>query len=369
MRTKTRRPLGLESLEAKAMLAGDVSAVVVDGDLTITGDEFNNHVAIAAGAAAGEFVITGLADDGGGATTVNGASDALVVSGVTGDVTIEMGDGDDTVQVASGDFAANLTVNTGAGADVVLLGDVALTEGGETSTDASATVAGNVFVNTGEDDDQVAAFGVEVEHNFAVNTGDGADQVSLGAQLSLDGEAETPASDDAVHLAIHGTLFANLGQGDDELIVQDTTIDRATVLLDVAGTADVALSNVTAGQVLAIFTGDGDDALALDGVAARNALLHTGEGADAIEVHDSVFTRLGANLGGGDDTLVLGTTSIGGGAVLHGGQGVDTLTEEAGNTLNRVKTIAFEPIDETPALLRRLLGGYFSNLFGNLRRR
>ncbi len=86
--------MGIEALEDKLLLAGDVTATVVDGNLMIRGDADSNGVAITSGDVLGEYLVGGLMA-GDGPTSVNGNFHRTVVNGVSGNILVGMGDGDD----------------------------------------------------------------------------------------------------------------------------------------------------------------------------------------------------------------------------------------------------------------------------------
>ena len=97
------RGLSLEPCERRALLAGNVTALVDDGSLVIAGDAAANGVAIQQ-TNTGRYVVTGFDLDG--ATTVNGGSAPVVLDGVTNDVVVDLRDGDDALVVSNS--AANL---------------------------------------------------------------------------------------------------------------------------------------------------------------------------------------------------------------------------------------------------------------------
>ena len=66
-RRRSFRSLSFELLEDRRLLAGDVTAQIIRGDLVIHGDHADNGITITAGTAAGTVVITGV--NAGGAAT------------------------------------------------------------------------------------------------------------------------------------------------------------------------------------------------------------------------------------------------------------------------------------------------------------
>jgi len=218
-------PARFEALEPRLLLAGDVSAVVVGGNLLITGDGAANEIVIDQdGLAANEFRLRSGAD----ATTVNG-EDEVIVGGVTGDVRANLrggddvleivdavvgGDllvhgrrGDDTVAVSGCDVGGKIVVREGEGAGVVDLtgseagGDVHLFAGGGgvTATVSQLRTGGDFGFCGGGGEDSLDVNEMEVGRSFRSNTGAGNDTVTL----------------DEVY--VHGTSLLTMGSGEDYL--------------------------------------------------------------------------------------------------------------------------------------------------------
>ena len=95
-RESARGELGLERLERRLLLSGNVTVEVVDGNLVITGDDQDNSIDIdQAGLPEGQFrILRGDLD-----TTINGIPGPVTAFNVTKDVKIRMGDGNDEVDI------------------------------------------------------------------------------------------------------------------------------------------------------------------------------------------------------------------------------------------------------------------------------
>src|SRR6478735_5868023 len=109
------RQVGIETLECRVLMNGDVSAVLKGGTLSMTGDDGDNHVVLTQ-PATGTFRLTGL--DG---TTVNGQAFAEFM-GASGDVRVNTrtGGGDDTVEIRGAmQIGGNLTAKLGDGALII----------------------------------------------------------------------------------------------------------------------------------------------------------------------------------------------------------------------------------------------------------
>ena len=133
-----RRP-GIETLEAKQLLAGDVLVGVVGGNLIITGDEMDNNISVESGAVPGQYLIHGRQDtkvtmskdcpsdsehvqEDAGSENVD-AENVVVVNGVKRGARIRMADGDDTVVIKNARFSGNVSINMGEGHDSVNVGN------------------------------------------------------------------------------------------------------------------------------------------------------------------------------------------------------------------------------------------------------
>src|SRR5205085_1142898 len=138
------RRLGMESLEGRQMMAGNVLVSVNSlGDLLITGDNQDNNVqifqSVQQGAVIpGKFLVTGAQNTN---TLINGQAAAQYFENVTHDIKIDLKDGLDRVKVGDGlssnHFVAphDLVIDMGAGKDGVLI--------------PAVTIKNNLTVNQG----------------------------------------------------------------------------------------------------------------------------------------------------------------------------------------------------------------------------
>src|ERR1043165_5644908 len=115
------RRLGMERLESRVVLDGNVHAFVSGGNLHITGDSSDNDIVITQ-TGANTFQI----DSGTSATTINGGAGPVTLTAKHNAI-LNMGAGNDTVHFDGTSGAINvhgrLTANMGAGDDQLLMED------------------------------------------------------------------------------------------------------------------------------------------------------------------------------------------------------------------------------------------------------
>jgi hypothetical protein len=156
----------LEPLEARTLLSGNVTAVLRNGSLTLSGDADDNGVVVWR-TAGGSFRVSG--QDG---TTVNGKM-AVTVGSVTHDVTIQMKQGGTDDVVVSGPLQIPGSLDAALG-------------GGELLLDGSVgplTVGGNVSARAGADGVVNLRNEVVVGGKLTINSGGDANVVSGAARL------------------------------------------------------------------------------------------------------------------------------------------------------------------------------------------
>src|SRR5439155_18107652 len=122
--TRHHRRLGLEQLESRVVLDGNVNAFVSGGTLHLNSGSADSQITITQ-TAAHSFTVSSRD----GTTTINGQTSDQTFTGVRKDMDINLGNGDDVVEIDGSVFGAatinnRLNINTGGGADQVLLNNV-----------------------------------------------------------------------------------------------------------------------------------------------------------------------------------------------------------------------------------------------------
>lgn len=216
---------GLESLEGRWLLAGNVTAAVHGGVLTLTGDSQANQLR-AYQTAPGIYHVVG--EPG---TTVNGRH-AVTVRGITAGVNVNLGDGDDylaLMAVVSGD----LNVNLGGGDDTLLLGGFFELPADAQALPWSVDVAGKLSIDAGSGNDSVQVLDSRVGREVNLKGGSGANSFTLFQSQFLQSLAlDAGSGDDSVELnaitALGATKAAG-GSGNDRFTVVDSLFVSLTL--------------------------------------------------------------------------------------------------------------------------------------------
>jgi hypothetical protein len=345
LHNRKHRKLSFQSLESRALMAGDVQVALIDGILQINGDNASNAVEVRQ-LNEGVFEVRGLVH-GGANTTLNGATRVRTFSEVEG-ITAAMNGGDDRLFVigtASAEYLErDLLVQMGTGSDRLEVRGLWVSGDGELYTDfvkqfgagndtlvvEDCIVYGRLDVTTGAGSDYVAfqiteEGGWNTAHlGFSLDTGWG---TTSGDKLKLDhiftwGAIDIKTSDakdvisGSVLLAYEGSLTIETGGGDDEIYLKDCWMDWELTEYETS---------------VLISTGEGNDTVVLTNIAVRGSVLVSTEaGMDTVKM-SSVSARewLFAQLGENDDTLFLEDCSAGFAWLAGGNQDkADTIEEQ-----------------------------------------
>jgi hypothetical protein len=296
--------LGIESLETRTVMDGNLSAILAGGTLTIVGDSAAN-VATLSSNEDGELVLTGFD------TTINEDSEAASFCGVK-NIVVRLNGGDDVFTVANG------------------------TECMEDVGNASpATINANLSIRGGEGDDTVTVVADIVGSlNLAGNGGD--DSISIHES----------------YLAYNVTLDGGLG--DDNLSLTSSLLDRSATLEGGMGGDTLSIDGTEVARDVTFNGSSGDDMIKMTGTSARHLQVWGGSGDDIMEIRESEVVTLSlwgsngddeatldevdvsdllfADLGNGDDLLAISSTNAAW-SILWGGWGNDAFENGPGNNL------------------------------------
>ncbi len=257
--------VGVETLEPRLLMSGNVVVTMADGDVLVRGDRADNAViADQDGLPAGQLRIRGA--DG---TTINGQAE-VILDDVLGAVTMRLRGGADTVTLDGVTLPGDLTVLGGRGDNAVVLTDV--------------DIAGDVTVRNRRGTDTFELTGAS----------------RIGDDLTIDNR-----SGGAI------TTIAGLSDGGDPPTITPVEIDGDVTLRNRRGATTTTLEHVTVGGDVDVRNRGGVDVLELLGqTQLGNDLVvdHGGGGSttrlagdesNRIEIED--FTLCGGR--GRDDVL------------------------------------------------------------------
>lgn len=242
-----RTKISLESLEERAVLAGNVLVQFLSGDLVITGDGSSNDIEIRSTGTIDEFKITGIG------TTINGRSGPFVFDNFdfTGDIRVKMKGGNDRVLMHGadsgfGDLDAwdDLSINMGEGDDKLYLKYIQTGGNGGTEQD--------VLIDLGRGNNYMRADFLDVADDLRISTPD-LSPISSTTTTKLD--LRNLTVEDQVDIDLQWSIgVANLNR---------VTCDE--MLIDLYGQNDkLSVLNSTA-RVVDLDGGSGTDDLNLSG--------------------------------------------------------------------------------------------------------
>lgn len=226
--------LALLVVPAAARAAGDVQALVTDGELEVTGDDDSNVLRIAAGGAPQAVVVTGLEG-----TTINGGSGAATLTGALS-LRLFPGKGDDSVELLQLDLPGSLLAKLGAGHDALIMEDTRvrgrarIRGGGDRD---GITIRGfshfddKLVIGGGPGPDSVTLTNVGLSRGSRIDTGSGRDTVLVQfCDLAHAEELIVRTGDGEDAVTLLGSDFQDdveleLDDDDDDLLVEDCDFD------------------------------------------------------------------------------------------------------------------------------------------------
>jgi hypothetical protein len=365
------RSFSFERLEDRQLMAGDVTAQIIKGDLVIRGDDFDNGITITAGSVAGTIVVTGVSA-GGAATRVNGtANGAVTLAGFTDDFKIKMKGGNDTVAITSLTVRDSFKLKLGKGNDTATLTSVTVADDakitGKRGND-SVTITNSVFeelgVKMGRDNDVLSIAGTTVHDKTKLKGGRGANSLATGAGNSLansktsdftlgtnvaptvDLNTVTPINENG-SATLTGTFTdSNVAQthslvvdwgdannsADSTFAVPDT--NSLSVNQSINSSTDAAVLTITAvNKTTGVVTYSVQHRYADDGAAPGN---------DTVSDNSTATVTVSDGLGSGSDTATVTVNNV-----------VPTITDPADTSVNRNSEVTLGTTITDPGTLER----------------
>jgi hypothetical protein len=352
-RSAVRQLLVVETLEARAMLAGNVTASVTRGTLNIKGDVEANAIVISqTPSVSGGFTITSLADSN---TTINGGTVAVNLTGVLR-VSIKMEGGNDQVGIGNDvEFVHELFASLAEMEEEEIVEESSLLavvdeedtpseedpeitilnffggddEEGFDIEDPDFTpqelvqlptrVTGLTAIELGDGDDTLIVM-LRSTNNLTVEGGKGSDTIlsmitSVG-NMSIDADPARGAGmgDDMVAVVlstIRGDLAITTEAEDDGVLVLGTKVTNfgvnagGPVSGQITDNDMVVISSLYAADNVGVQTEVGDDGIYVDDLIADNFRIASGEGDDEVEIIGSALVSLLIDTGAGEDWVSL----------------------------------------------------------------
>ena len=318
------RPLLVEPLECRRMLAGDVEVRRSGDNLKIRGDSECNGLLVVQ-LSEGRYAVAGFDHDG-APTTINGGTEPVIVSGIDGNFDIDLRNGDDLIGIGNNiGMIAALAADIGFGGIIHPQDDFGLpplpatqlevprslllkTKDGEDGVMFLGRVNRSAIINTDKHSDGLAIANSRIGDNLIIHTEKGEDGVLL----------ENVSVDDHIHI--------DTGHDGDTLLAQGVEARRA-VLLTGSGRDVLGISDTELDRELSVRTSSGNDSVLVTQSEARRIDIHTDSGDDTLEMGAfEVEDDLVANLGSGRDEALIADALIGDNLLVFLGSGDDLLT-------------------------------------------
>lgn len=312
--SRKQRFLGVESLETRAVMDGNLAAALSGGTLTITGDNAAN-VATLSSTASGDLVLTGAE------TTINGQTAPVTFSGVK-NVVVRLNGGDDVFTIANGTEVVPTAEFNVSPATIKANVSVRGGEGNDSLT-VVADMTGGLNLEGNNGDDSISIQDSYLAQNVTLDGGAGIDNLAVSASL------------------LDRSLRLEGGMGSDTLSLDGTEVGRDVVFSGSGGDDMISMTNDSTARHLQMWGGSGNDTIETSNAGVSTFGLWGGSGEDqatltGVDVSDLLF----ADMGDGDDTLAINETSAGW-SILWGGWGNDTFQNGTGNSLGRRWTAGF----------------------------
>ena len=241
----------IQTLETRALLAGNVLASLSGPHLSVTGDAADNSVEVTV--VNNQVVLRGLSN-----TTINGTTALFVIA-----------TGADTAP-------GNITIQTGAGNDTVIFS-------------RNVKVSGSTFLDGGVGNDALSVTGATFQQVISIFGRDGNDTISVQ------------------NATAQGLLRIKGNAGDDLISLTNLTANGEIRVEGNQGADGVSFNNVTAGSSTKINTGSGDDSIVIRGSTLNGALrIRTKQDADMLLMDgNTVGGAVAINTGRDNDSVQL----------------------------------------------------------------
>jgi hypothetical protein len=361
-RNRRRRSLGIEVLEERRVMAGNVGAIVhFGGHLDLTGDNVANAVEVRGTGIPGEVLITPLQQ-----TTVNGSTSPIVFSGVIGNFSANMNGGNDEIYVKDIAFGGDGRIQGHAGADTIRVG--AWVAYGTTGTgdvsfggklvvdeqhDSSAADADNIFLGrltVGTRLDVQGDLGndfVEIYDLLAYGSVDGVPTLNLrghdgsdvfnvayatvygNMNVSTDSQGTGHDLYSMITSVVHGYAYIDVWHGSNTVALNANQFLLTLEIYSEIGNDSITLTNSFCNKKVTIsgfFTENGNDSYTVEGNTISERLyIQSNNGNDTIVVRANQIVTMAIFSGAGYDGVIVRNNIFYGHIDLLGGTEYDVL--------------------------------------------
>lgn len=295
MRRNRLSRLGIEALEGRSLMAGDVFAAVEGSLLLVEGDNLDNQVTIAQ-TAAGDVVVSGQ-----NGTTINGLPSVRFVRPALNAAEVRLGSGNDTVVLRGVQLTNDLFVDLGAGNDRLT-----------TVAAAPVTVGANASIYGESGNDTVVLNSLTVREDLFIDGGIGALAATVTAatidkSLSITGDEANDTINVNNSFVGLNTAIETKG-GSDTVRVSQLQAFSLSINTDSNGAIGRDVVNITDAAVvedIRIFTGAGDDVVRMTNTSSNKVTVSLDEGSDRLEANNvAAATDIVFEGGAGFDTLL-----------------------------------------------------------------
>jgi hypothetical protein len=370
-----KRVGSFESLEARTVLAGNVTVLLEGELLRVTGDVASNAFEIVQ-SPLGDLTFTG--QEG---TTINnlpsltllqpgvtavdlrteGGSDRVIISNLTigNDLNVVLGTQEDNLTLNNSFIGGNLLVDGGEGTDSVVLNDSTIGIDFQAQLGSQldgvningGLIQSNVFVDGGEGSDVVAGTNATINGDITTILGSENDNVSFNGTVGGSASFQGDDGNDTINVtgsSIALDLLIDLGNGVNSATVDGTTVNNAINVIGGTTADTVSILNSSALGQISVDSKEGNDAVTLTNSGAflvnlslglgtnqatvanlttsEDLAVNSSDGADTVSVSNSNIGKSALiSLAGGADRLTLTSVAAAVDAIFEGGSGVDTL--------------------------------------------
>ena len=332
--------LGVESLEDRRLLAGNISATFYGGNLVLRGDAADNAI-IVSQPAPNQVTLVGKTNSS-STTTINGSAGPVVFTGILLSIDADLKAGNDqflvgnnTTEVnalnneilfgAAGTFSGLATART-----VVKYGINFRGGDGTDSAAIFADVGASIYADMGANNDGIAVQGSVVKGSVILIGGTENQQSHLvrnsavGNQITIYGGTGSSRVILDASSALGVTILTQ--NSNDQIIVSSSNIKHSLVISTLGGGDEITTTGSIIGGSWIVNSGADDDLVTLNSTTIRfDAIVHTGSGNDAVDVvsKGSTQTTIGSD---GNDQLTIRNAQFGSGVTVSMGLGNDHAT-------------------------------------------